>query len=374
VARVVQASGTAIMMPLLMTTVMTLVPPAARGKMMGNISIVMSVAPALGPTLSGLILNYLSWRWMFIVVLPIALAALALGILMLRNVTTTRYAPLDFISVVISAIAFGGIVYGLSSFGTPAETAGSIPAWVPLLVGLVAMAIFVARQFQLQAQDRALLDLRTFQSRDFTISVTMFVIMMMAMFGTIILLPIYLQNVRGLSTLQTGLLLMPGSLLMGLLGPYVGRMFDRIGPRPLVVPGTIIVSVVLWLMTLLAPDTPVPMILTGHIVFSLGLALLFTPLFTTSLGSIRPELYSHGSAILGSTQQVAGAAGVALFIAVMSLQTAARTAAGEAPVDALAGGIRTAFMIGAIISLLAIATAFFVRKPAPQIAGMGHGH
>jgi DHA2 family lincomycin resistance protein-like MFS transporter len=198
--------------------------------------------------------------------------------------------------------------------------------------------------------------------------------MMMAMFGTIILLPIYLQNVRGLSTLQTGLLLMPGSLLMGLLGPYVGRMFDRVGPRPLVLPGTIIVSAVLWLMTLLAPGTPVPLILVGHIVFSLGLALLFTPLFTTSLGSIKPQLYSHGSAILGSTQQVAGAAGVALFIAVMSLQTAARAAAGEGPVDALAGGIRAAFMIGAIISLLAIVTAFFVRKPAPQMAGMGHGH
>ena len=101
-ARVVQASGTAIMMPLLMTTVMTLVPPAARGKMMGNISIVISVAPALGPTLSGLILNYLSWRWMFIFVLPIALGALALGTIMLRNVTTTRYAPLDFVSVVLS--------------------------------------------------------------------------------------------------------------------------------------------------------------------------------------------------------------------------------------------------------------------------------
>lgn len=373
-ARVVQAAGTAVMMPLLMTTVMTLVPPAARGKMMGNISIVMSVAPALGPTLSGLILNYLSWRWMFIIVLPIALAALALGVSLLRNVTTTRYAPLDVASVVLSALAFGGLVYGLSSFGAPAGSEATIPGWMPLAIGALAMVVFVARQIQLQAHDKALLDLRTFASRDFTISVTMFVILMMAMFGTIILLPIYMQNVRGLTTLQTGLLLMPGSLLMGLLGPYVGRLYDQIGPRPLVVPGSIAVSIVLWAMTLLGSATPVPYILAGHIVFSLGLALLFTPLFTTSLGSIKPQLYSHGSAILGSTQQLSGAAGVALFVAVMSLQTASRAAVGADPVEALAGGIRVAFTIGAAISLFAIATAFFIRKPPVQAGPAVPGH
>jgi DHA2 family lincomycin resistance protein-like MFS transporter len=374
-ARVVQAVGTAIMMPLLMTTVMTLVPPAARGRMMGNISIVISVAPALGPTVSGLLLNYLSWRWMFIFVLPIALAALALGTTMLRNVTTTRYAPLDILSVILSAFAFGGVVYGLSSFGEPAGSGTAMSPWVPLVIGLVAMAVFVARQLQLQKRNDALLDLRTFASRDFTISVVMFMIMMMAMFGTIILLPIYMQNVRGLSTLQTGLLLLPGGLLMGLLGPYVGRLYDRIGPRPLVVPGAIAVSAVLWAMTLLGSTTPVPFILAGHIVFSLGLALLFTPLFTTSLGAVKPQFYSHGSAILGSTQQLAGAAGVALFIAVMSLQTAARKAAGASPVEALAGGIRVAFMIGAVISLFAILTSFFIRKPADQGGGsMSHGH
>jgi len=373
VARIVQAVGTAIMMPLLMTTVMTLVPPAARGKMMGNISIVMSVAPALGPTISGLILNYLSWRWMFIMVLPIAIAALLLGATMLRNVTTTRYAPLDVISVILSAFAFGGLVYGLSSFGEGGSDGPVISPWIPIAVGLVAMAVFVFRQLRLQKQNRALLDLRTFLSRDFTVSVTMFVVLMMAMFGTIILLPIYMQNVRGLDTLQTGPLLLPGGLLMGLLGPVVGRLFDRVGPRPLVVPGAAIVSVVMWAMTLLGPTTPVPFILAGHIVFSLGLALLFTPLFTTSLGAVKPDLYSHASAILGSTQQVAGAAGVALFVAVMSLQMATREASGATPLDALAGGIRVAFMIGAAISLLAVVAGFFVRKPAAPPGGM-HGH
>jgi DHA2 family lincomycin resistance protein-like MFS transporter len=158
--RVIQATGTAIMMPLLMTTVMTLVPPEGRGKTMGNISIVMSVAPAIGPTIAGLILTNLDWRWMFILMLPIALGALALGARLMQNVTTPRYAPVDVISVIISALAFGGIVYGLSSLG---ETSAVplFPSWLPLAIGVVAMAIFVWRQLQLQKADRALLDLRT---------------------------------------------------------------------------------------------------------------------------------------------------------------------------------------------------------------------
>jgi DHA2 family lincomycin resistance protein-like MFS transporter len=372
-ARVVQAAGTAVMMPLLMTTVMTLVPPAARGKMMGNISIVMSVAPALGPPLSGLILHYLHWRWLFIVVLPIALVALALGVARISNVTTLRYARLDVISVPLAAVAFGGLVYGLSTFGEVGAGGPAIPSWIPLTVGGVTMVVFVARQLWLQRDNRALLDLRTFNSRDFRIAVAMFVILMMAMFGTFILLPIYMQNVRGLDTLQTGLLLLPGGLLMGLLGPRVGRLYDRIGPTPLVVPGTIVVTAVLWAMTLMGPTTPVELILAGHLVFAAGLAFLFTPLFTASLGAVKPELYSHASAVLGSTQQVAGAAGVALFVALMSAQAAALMAGGAGEVEALSGGIRVAFMVGATISILAIVTAFLVRKPPDRMAA-AHRH
>jgi DHA2 family lincomycin resistance protein-like MFS transporter len=342
--------------------------------MMGNISIVISVAPALGPTLSGLILHYLHWRWLFIVVLPIALLALALGVSRIRNVTTPRYAPLDIASVILSAIAFGGVVYGLSTFGEVGRGGPAIPSWIPLTAGVVTMVIFVARQIRLQAENKALLDLRTFRSKDFTVAVVMFVILMMAMFGTFILLPIYMQNVRGLDTLQIGLILLPGGLLMGLLGPRVGRLYDRLGPTPLIVPGAIAVSAVLWAMTFLGPTTPIPLILAGHLVFSVGLAFLFTPLFTSSLGSVKPELYSHASAVLGSTQQVAGAAGVAMFVALMSAQAAGFLAGGASEVDALSGGIRVAFMVGAMISMFGIVTAFFVKKPADQMGGMAQAH
>jgi DHA2 family lincomycin resistance protein-like MFS transporter len=362
VARVIQASGTAIMFPLLMTTVMTLVPPESRGKTMGNISIVISVAPAIGPTISGLILSFLSWRWLFVLVLPIAIGALVLGARRIENVTTPREAPLDFGSVLLSAIGFGGGVYGLSLIGVP-NAPQSFPAWAPLAIGTVGLVAFVVRQLALQRHDRALLDLRTFTSRNFTVSVMLMAIMMMALFGTLIVLPIYLQNVRGLSTLQTGLLLLPGGLLMGLLGPPVGRQYDRVGPATLLIPGVLIVTAVLWAMTLLGPATPVPYILVGHLVMSVGFALLFTPLFTVSLSSVRPQLYSHGSAVLGSTQQLAGAAGVALFIALMSAESARVLGGGAPALEALAAGIRAAFLCGAVASLCAVVCALFIRKP-----------
>jgi DHA2 family lincomycin resistance protein-like MFS transporter len=350
------------MMPLLMTTVMTLAPPEARGKTMGFISTVISVAPAIGPTISGFILNYLSWRWLFILVLPISLGALALGARRIQNVTTPHHARIDAVSVILSGVAFGGIVYGVSNIGVPAAP-GSVPAGIWSVVGAVFLTVFIFRQISLQRTGYPLLDLRTFESRNFTVSVLLMAIMMMSLFGTIILLPIYLQNVLGLSTLQTGLLLLPGGLLMGLLGPHVGRLYDKAGPIRLMVPGVIVVSAVLWAMTLLGPATWVGNILIGHVVMSVGFAFLFTPLFTVSLSSLKPSLYSHGSAVIGSLQQVAGAAGVALFVALMSARATSLAALGLAPVDALTGGIRGGFLCGAIISLLAVGCVFFVQRP-----------
>ena len=374
VGRIVQASGTAIMLPLLMTTVMTLVPPAMRGRVMGNISIVISVAPALGPTLSGLILHYLPWRFMFVVMLPIALAAMLYGARRMVNVGELRYAPLDAISVVLSALGFGGLVYGLSSFGDVSGRSGLIPGWAVLLVGAVAMALFILRQLQLQKRDRALLDLRTFASRNFTFAMAMMAVSMGSLFGTVILLPIYLQYVIGIDTLQTGLLLLPGGLVMGLMAPQVGRLYDRYGTRPLLLPGAIIVSVVLWALTMVSETTPVTNILIGHIGISIGLGLVFTPLFTASLSSVPPRLYSHGSAVGGVVPQIAGAAGVALFVALMSVRQASLAAEGLPPVAALTGGIRLAFLVGASLSLLALALSPFVRKPEEQPGGFGAGH
>ncbi|MFC8384402.1 MULTISPECIES: MDR family MFS transporter [Nocardia] len=361
--RVIQAGGTAIMLPLLMTTVLRVVPAHKRGAMMGVISIVIAVAPAIGPTLSGVILRSLDWRWMFWLVLPVALAAFAIGSALVKNLTTTGAAPFDGLSVVLSAFAFGGIVYGLGSLGHSAEGSG-VPVWIPLVVGVVALVVFVLRQLSRQEDGRALLDMRPFLTPTFSIGLAMLAISMMALFGALILLPLYLQNVLGLDTLKTGLVLLPGGLLMGILAPFVGMVFDRVGPRPLVIPGVVVVSGALWLMTLLDTATGLPVVVGIHSMLMAGLVLVMTPLMTSSLGSVPSELYSHGSAIFNTGQQLAGAAGTALFVTIMSNTTTSRLSDGVAAVAAQQTGIHTAFVWGGFISLIAIAGSFFIRKPA----------
>ncbi|WP_404799623.1 MDR family MFS transporter [Arthrobacter pullicola] len=368
IARVVQASGTAIMLPLLMTTAMTLVAPAARGRTMGNISIVISVAPAIGPTISGIILSALSWRFMFIIVLPIAVAALVLGAVKIQNVTEPRKVPLDVLSVILSAFAFGGLLYGLSAIGESASHAPApVPPLLPFAVGVAALVLFIFRQVRLARVSAPLLDLRTFRSRNFSISIAMIAVSSIALFGSLIVLPIYMQSVLGLDTLTTGLMLLPGGLIMGVLSPVVGRIYDKAGPTALLVAGSVLVSASLWIMaTALNADTPALMIPAVHVVLSIGLAMTFTPLFTSALGSLKPSLYSHGSAILNTVQQVMGGAGTALFVTLLSTGTADRLAQGAGELEATAAGVQTAFLAGACISLLAVAAGFFVRNPAAQ--------
>lgn len=374
VGRIVQACGTAIIMPLLMTTIMHLVAPETRGKTMGNISIVISVAPAIGPTISGLILSAFDWRWLFLLVLPIALGALALGVWKIPNVTEPSNAPIDILSVPLAALGFGSFVYGLSALGEAATKPGAVSPWVPLLSGSAIICLFVLRQRSLEKRERALLDMRTLAIPVFTLAAVMMAILMLSMFGVFILLPIFLQNVLKLTTLQTGLLLLPGGLIMGLCAPKVGSLYDRHGPRPLVVPGVLLFSGLMWTLTFVQSDTPVWLLLIAHIVLSIGLALMFTPLFTASLGSLPSNLYSHGSAMIGTTQQVAGAAGTALFVAIMTIRGHAVATAGADAVEATAAGIRAAFLCGAIVSLGAVATSFFIRRPETGETGEAQGH
>jgi DHA2 family lincomycin resistance protein-like MFS transporter len=376
---VIQASGTAIMLPLLMTTLMTLVPAASRGRTMGNVSIVISVAPAIGPTISGLILNSLSWRWIFILVLPIALIMLLIGIRRVENVSEPEKVPIDVLSVILSAFGFGGLIYGLTQVGQNGDVPGAIDGvnvgmWVSLGVGIIALASFIARQLLLQRKNRALLDLRTFRFPIFTVAIVLMAISTASLFGTIIVLPIYLQEVLHLEPLATGLLLLPGGLIMGLLAPFVGRMYDRFGPTVLVVPGSILVSAVMWTLAMVTENTSPYLLLAAHVVLSIGLALMFTPLFTAGLGAVTPHLYSHASALVGTIQQVAGAAGTALFVAIMSAQTAALLAGGATTDAAAAGGVRLAFLAGAIISVFGVVGSFFIRKPADVPADLAFAH
>lgn len=363
IGRIVQAAGTGVMMPLLMTTMMNVVPSHSRGRMMGRVGLVISLAPALGPTMSGLILDSLGWRYIFAIILPIALVAMALGAKWMTNLGETTTAPIDVVSVVMSALAFGGIVFGLSQLGSAEADAGVLPIAL-LVVGVIVLAGFVWRQLRLQRADRALLDMRVFRSKNFVIAVVIMTVVSFAMFGTLTMLPLVLQTVTQLDATQSGLVLLPGSILMGLLGPVMGRIYDARGPRTLLIPGTILIALAMFTYSTVGPETPMGFIIVVQIVLSLGLAGSFTPLFSASLGSLRRHLYSHGSAVLNTLQQVAGAAGTALLIGIYSALLHTGEADGQTAQVAGTTGAQTAFFLGACIALIPVVLAFFISKPA----------
>ncbi|GAB3881369.1 MDR family MFS transporter [Microbispora bryophytorum] len=363
-ARIIQASGTAVMMPLLMTTLMQVVPESERGRVMGNVSLAISVAPAMGPTVSGLILQFGSWRLLFAVVLPIAAVITWRGLKQLENVGETQVSAIDWLSVVTAAAGFGGLVYGLSRFeGGDVRVAAAIVA-----VGLAAIVVFVVRQLSLQKRGVPLMDLRALRHRTYTVALVLTSVAFMAMLGSMILLPLYLQNVRELSPLETGLLVMPGGLAMGLLGPAVGRLFDRFGGRVLVIPGAIGIALALAGFTQVTMTMPYWQLLGLHALLMVSLAATFTPVFTLGLGAVPSKLYSHGSSILSTLQQVAAAFGTALVITVMSARADALKSAGVAEALANLDGMRLAFIIGAVLSLAVVVTAVLLPARAGSVA------
>lgn len=371
-ARVAQGIGTAIIMPLLMTVTMTVVPPQRRGTIMGLIAVVMAVGPGLGPTVAGLILSVATWHAIFWIMVPLVAVSAAIGIFTISDISNHRSTPFDVLSVILSVFAFGGLVYGLSSIGDITEGSGA--ATVPLLIltiGIVGLGLFVWRQLTLAKHGRALLDLRPLAVRNFTIPLVVLLILFGALLGVLNTLPLYLQGSVLATALVTGLVLLPGGLLEGVLSPFAGRLFDQHGPRPLIIPGMVIVVGSLFWLSTVDENSSVWLVVTIHVIFSVGIAGLFTPLMTTALSSVDSELYSHGSAILNTLQQLAGAAGTAVMIAVYSTVGATARAAGVTEPVALADGANSAFLVAACATVAALVLSLFIQR-APLGADSGH--
>ncbi len=362
VGRVIQAGGAGLMFPLLMTTIMVLVPEGSRGRIMGNIGIVMSVAPAIGPSFGGLVLNFSNWRSIFWIILPIAVVVTLFGYNKVRGEQERSKAGIDWLSVVISVFAFGGLIYGLSSFGDQARGKALLSPYIPLAVGLVAMIWFVRRQLKLAKDDRALLDVNVFRSRTFALSTFVLLAMCVSLFGLALLVPIFAQTALGFTALQIGLALLPGTLFNGLISPYVGRLSDKYGPTKLMRPGSIVAALSLIYMCTFDINTQLWQLFVSNFILSAGLAFIFTPLFTVSVSSLEPKLYPHGTAITGAAQQIAGAAGTAMMITVFTLVSVAAKNGGEvSDIRAATDGAHWAFVSGAVISIAAIFVTWAIK-------------
>jgi DHA2 family lincomycin resistance protein-like MFS transporter len=357
--RIVQAAGTAVLVPLLMATAFRLVAEGRRGQMMAIISIATAVAPAIGPAISGLIVANFTWRWIFILVLPLAVIMLIIGALKMPNVSKLRPVTLCIRSIILSTIGFGGIIYALASIGESSGSHLPITFWFALAAGVAGILLFVLQQIRLQHRDAALLDMRIFAHRGFCRASIAMVFMVMTAFGIAILLPFVYQTVFGLGVLETGLLMVPGGATISIVSAIVGRYYDRTGARRLTIPGAGIAAAALWFMSTITLDTPIWVILLAHLLFCSATAFMWTPLFTLALSALPHQLYPHGSAALNTIQQLGGAAGVAVLISAISIFSADVT-----PIDGAQGAFTVAASIGSC-GLLAAAFLPGRQKRSP---------
>ncbi|MGP5025024.1 MDR family MFS transporter [Glutamicibacter ardleyensis] len=358
-ARIIQAVGTAIVLPLLMTTTLSLVPVHKRGMVMGLNSIVISVGPAVGPTVSGAIVHAWGWHYIFVLMAPLAVITLILGIVFIKLPSNARKLPVDIFSVILSALAFGLLVYGIASIEKASENMGLTVA--TFVVGLASLALFIERQIRLTREGKELLNLTPFASRNFTFAIVLIMIAFGTLLGTIMMVPIILESGKGISALAIGMMLLPGGLAQAIVSPIFGRIYDKHGPRPVLIPGAIMLALGQWMYVTVTTETELWMFMICHVIFSIGLALLMTGLMSSAMASVNPRLYGHGSAIFSTGQQLGGAIGTTIFITVMSVLSNNELAQGSDLAQSLFTGAHAAFIVGALLGTIGVVLSFFIK-------------
>ena len=366
--RFIQAVGTGLMTPVIFHAILLIVPPERRGRVMGLIGFVFMFAPAIGPTLSGLIVQFLGWRFLFLAVLPFALVSLAFAWKYLVDLSEVTKPRIDAASVLLSSAGFGGLVYGFSEAGRPEIGFLAPGAYIPILAGAIALVLFAFRQTRL---DQPLLDLRVFRYPMFSHAVLLFLIIMMGMFGSEIVLPLYMQETLALPPSAAGMVLLPGSLLSALLSPLMGLLFDRYGPRKLLVPAAILLAFTTFGLTRLGTDTPVWFVSLKYVLLMASITAIWTPAETNGLNELPRKLYPHGTAIVSTLMPAAGAIGVSIFVSILSARRDALLGRAADPADPLtvagatAAGVQFVYWISFASALAAVALAFLSYRARP---------
>ncbi|ATW78402.1 DHA2 family efflux MFS transporter permease subunit [Staphylococcus aureus] len=316
VGRVLQAIGAGVLMPLGSIVIITIYPPEKRGAAMGTMGIAMILAPAIGPTLSGYIVQNYHWNVMFYGMFIIGIIAILIGFVWFKLYQYTTNPKADIPGIIFSTIGFGALLYGFSEAGNKGW--GSVEIETMFAIGIIFIILFVIRELRMKSP---MLNLEVLQFPTFTLTTIINMVVMLSLYGGMILLPIYLQNLRGFSALDSGLLLLPGSLIMGLLGPFAGKLLDTIGLKPLAIFGIAVMTYATWELTKLNMDTPYMTIMGIYVLRSFGMAFIMMPMVTAAINALPGRLASHGNAFLNTMRQLAGSIGTAILVTVMTTQT-----------------------------------------------------
>ncbi|MGN5884004.1 MDR family MFS transporter [Staphylococcus simulans] len=369
IARIVQALGSGMMMPLMMTTILDIFEPHERGKYMGIFGLVIGLAPAIGPTLSGYLVEYFNWRSLFHVVAPIAVLTFLASLKFVINVGTTKKVPIDVLSMILSVLGFGGLLYGTSSISRDGFDDPIV--LTTIIGGLILVVIFIIRQTRLTTP---LLDFRVFKEGQFAVGILIMAFVMIAMIGSETVLPIFVQNIMGKPALESGLILLPGAIVMGIMSVLSGFLFQKFGAKILAIIGLSIVVITTLYFVFMDGDTSSGMLATVYAIRMVGIALGLMPLMTHIMNQLPMHLNAHASSMTNTVQQIAASIGTAALFTIMShyaeafkpdmadYQGMGKKAVMQAVQhDALLNGYHAAFWFTVIIAVISLISVFLLK-------------
>jgi EmrB/QacA subfamily drug resistance transporter len=360
--RVLQGLGGGMLMPVGMAVLYRVAPPDKRGAVMGIFGIPMLLGPALGPVTSGWLLEYASWPWIFLINVPVGLLAVAIGLRSLPSFAAERTeSRLDLAGLALGPLAFASLTYGISESTTAGWTGA--PTVVGIGLGLVALAAFVAREL---TAPQPLMELRVFKSRDFTLAILTQWLMIAGLFGTFFLIPLFLQQVRGYSPFQTGLITLPNALVAACTMPLAGRLFDRFGARLPVLTGLCIVLVSMWMLTGLSAETTAFDLLLPLGVMGAGMGMAMMPLGTHVLNSAPRNLVSRVTSLTGACQNVVASLAVATFATLLQARVIANADGGPITPAAQGAAYGDVYRVAVLVVVIAALMTVSLRRSSSQ--------
>jgi len=365
--RVIQSVGGGILLPLSMNIFMSAFPVEKRGSAMGLLGLGMILAPALGPTVSGYVIQYYNWNVLFYAMTAIGFCVLLVAFFFFNFKNQKGDAKLDLFGVTISSIGFGSLLYGINEISGKGWNNPEVITF--LIISVVSLTAFVFYEFK---KENPLLEMKVFKDFNFSFTIIVNIILQVALYGGMILIPIYLQTIRGFSPLAAGFLLLPGSLLMGIMGIWTGKLYDRIGIKPLAIIGLTILTIVTYMLSTLSMDTTYTEIMILYTIRCFGLSFVMMPIMSAGLATIPRELIPHANALSNTLKQVAASVGTVSLVVVMTNQATnyalnlGTAVTADTVKLATIHGINSAFLVSAIISALALAVSFFFKKPKLQ--------
>lgn len=364
VGRLLQAAGAGILMPMVMTVLMLTFPPERRGSAMGIFGIVIAFAPAIGPSVAGLVIDSFGWRILFYAIAALIAVVIAVSVFALKRTEPLNPAAhLDKISVVMSTVGFGALLYGFSTIGSVGL---NVSDSIITLVGLVVLVLFFRRQLKME---QPMLNVRVLANRRFLIGTVIGMIVQASLLAAGVLMPIYLQSYMGYSATVSGLVIMPGAILMGIMNPFAGRLFDKYGPRVLSIIGLTVLTVSTVGFATLTSTTNVVWITIIYTVRMLSLSLVNMPITTWAMNALDNKVLNHGTSVNNTLRQVSGSLGTALLVSIDAF-VAGSMSGSMGTVEAGILGVNAAFFAAVVLSAIALGLtiAFVKNKPSDEKA------